>query len=94
MLCIIVGEEPGVGAQRIDFFPQSGDEEGQLLFVKSRYMAPDQKGYDRQKAFDDALAKLNLFDFSGFGPASDAFISTLSRAGLVIRDFDLQSATL
>ena len=57
-------------SQKIDFFDYSRDDEQQLLFMKSRYMALDQEGYERQRAFDDALEKLRLFDFdlSQFGP--------------------------
>ena len=77
-------------AQKIDFFARSDEREKELLFLKSRYMTRDQVGYDRQKSFDDALEKLNLFDFSEYGPAPDVFMSTLRNAGHAIKGFELE----
>jgi hypothetical protein len=69
------------------------DDEQQLLFMKSRYMAPDQEGYERQKTFDDALEKLHLFDFdlSQFGPPTGVFTATLASAGYSINGFTIAS---
>jgi DNA phosphorothioation-associated putative methyltransferase len=78
-------------AQRIDFFQPSMDRKPVLLFLKSRYMAADQPGYDQQKSFDNALVKLSLFDFSEYGPSADVFTSTLSDAGYVVNGFCLES---
>jgi hypothetical protein len=77
-------------AQRIDFFQHSSDREREHLFLKSRYMTADQVGYARQKSFDDALVKLDLFDFSEYGPPADDFTSTLSSAGYAIEGFNLK----
>src|SRR5262249_31692154 len=75
--------------QRIDFFTYSAEGESQLLFLKSRYMTPDQPGYDQQKAFDDELLSLGLFDFSGYGPDAEKFYSELKKAGYAIDGFNL-----
>jgi DNA phosphorothioation-associated putative methyltransferase len=77
--------------QRIDFFTYSADRDPQLLFLKSRYMTPDQSGYDQQKAFDDALLNLGLFDFSSYGPEAEKFYSELKKAGYAIDGFNLKS---
>jgi DNA phosphorothioation-associated putative methyltransferase len=79
-------------SQRIEFF--RADDAQQLLFLKSRYMAADQKGYNRQKAFDDALIELNLFEFSNFGPPSNVFMSQLSKAGYAIKGFSLNKENI
>ena len=62
--------------------------------IRLRYMAADQKGYNRQKAFDDALIKLNLFEFSNFGPPSNVFMSQLSEAGYAIKGFSLNKENI
>jgi hypothetical protein len=62
-----------------------------LLYLKSRYITTEYPGYERQKNFDDALAKLGLFDFSEYGPPAEDFQSTLSRAGYTISGFELGS---
>ena len=61
------------------------------VVMKSRYMAPDQEGYERQKTFDDALEKLRLFDFdlSRFGPPTGVFTAALASAGYSIDGFTI-----
>lgn len=78
-------------SQKIDFFDYSRDDEEQLLFMKSRYMAPDQEGYERQKTFDEALEKLHLLDFdlSQFGPPTSVFTAALASAGYSINGFTI-----
>ena len=41
--------------------------------MKSRFMSPDQNDYQRQKNFDDALAKIPTIDLSGYGPTIEEF---------------------
>jgi DNA phosphorothioation-associated putative methyltransferase len=79
-------------AQRIDFFQHLTDSAPELLYLKSRYMTADQEGYDRQKAFDDALLNLGLFDFADYGPPADAFEATLNAAGYVIHGFEIRKS--
>jgi hypothetical protein len=55
-------------------------------------MTADQEGYDRQKAFDDALLNLGLFDFADYGPPADAFEATLNAAGYVIHGFEIRKS--
>jgi hypothetical protein len=64
--------------------------ESQLLFLKSRYMAVDQPGYHEQRAFDDALIGVKLFDFSEYGPSADVFTSAMDEAGYSISGFTLK----
>lgn len=79
-------------AQDIDFFDHR--DRPQLLYLKARHLAPDHHAYARQKAFDEALLALGLFDFSGFGPDPETFRVTLARAGLKIRGFELVASNL
>jgi DNA phosphorothioation-associated putative methyltransferase len=79
-------------SQRIDFFEHATDREQQLLYLKSRYITTQHPGYERQKKFDDTLANLGLFDFASYGPSSDDFRSTLSRAGYTIDRFELHKS--
>lgn len=81
-------------AQRIDFFQHSNGRETELLYLKSRYMTGDQEEYTQQKAFDDALDRLGLFDFSAYGPTASEFEAGLDSAGYIIRGFDIQKRTL
>ena len=77
--------------QRIDYFQYSEDQNEQILYLKSRYMASDQLGYEQQKSFDEALIALNLFDFSEYGPSAIQFNSILNEAGYNLRDFRLET---
>ncbi|MBM3266582.1 MAG: DNA phosphorothioation-associated putative methyltransferase [Candidatus Sericytochromatia bacterium] len=69
----------------IRFFDYQEQVPAQLLYLKSRYLAPDQKGFDAQRVFDDALRKTGIFDFTGFGPPGDQFEQALADAGYAIR---------
>jgi DNA phosphorothioation-associated putative methyltransferase len=69
-------------AQDIAFFDHR--DRPQLLYLKSRYLAPDHPAYARQKAFDEALLGLGLFDLSGFGPDPETFHAALAGAGYEI----------
>lgn len=75
-------------AQRIDFFQHSSDTDSQLLYLKSRYMAPDQAGYNQQREFDGALIKLDLLDLSGYGPTAEVFYSNLAKKGYAVNGFN------
>ncbi len=76
-----------VRAQRIDTFDGAGTP--RLLYMKSRYMTPDMPGHAAQSAFDAALARLDLFDFEGFGPDAGVFMDALRRRGYRIDGFAL-----
>lgn len=75
----------------VDFFDYSGDEPNPLLYLKSRYMAPDQQGYDRQREFDDTLQALGRFEFEQYGPPPALFRRALAEEGLTIQGFALVS---
>jgi DNA phosphorothioation-associated putative methyltransferase len=76
--------------QRIDYFSYIRDQSSQILYLKSQYMTADQPGYVEQKAFDDSLVELGLFDFSEYGPSAEAFKSTLEVAGYEVRGMSLK----
>lgn len=73
----------------VDFFDYSRQHIPPLLYLKSRYMAPDQAGYKQQRAFDEKLLALEEFDFSSYGPDSQIFQRTLQERKLAVRGFDL-----
>lgn len=73
----------------VDFFDYRRYESPPVLYLKSRYMAPCQRGYRRQQAFDNQLLALEAFDFSEHGPSSAEFWATLSNLKLEVRDFEL-----
>ncbi len=78
--------------QVIDFFDYGDDEPWQLLFLKSRYMAPDQPGYAKQKKFDAQLQKLQGLDFARFGPSVDELVQHLQASELTIEGFNIVPA--
>ena len=78
--------------QRIEYFKYIKDQDSQILYLKSRYMASDQPRYKQQKSFDDALVGLGLFDFSEYGPSEKAFNSILKDAGYLIEAFSVVRA--
>ena len=77
--------------QSIDFFEYHDGKPAQLLYFKSRYMAKNQLGYRRQKAFDDKLASLKLVKSSQFGPSSEELFAYLGGSRLAIQGFDIVS---
>jgi len=73
----------------IDFFDYTGDDDPPCLPFKSRYMAPDQEGYERQKRFDDALMQLELCDPEDHGPPASALQAALVQKGYRVEGFSL-----
>lgn len=63
--------------QQIDIFEYGETYESQPLYLKSRYLSPSNKFYDKQIAFDEKLIALNLFDFEGFGPPKEEFFEKI-----------------
>jgi DNA phosphorothioation-associated putative methyltransferase len=74
--------------QDIEFFEYRGEYPSQLLYLKSRFMSPDQKDYQRQKNFDDALAKIPTIDLSGYGPTIEEFQRLLFNTNRRIEEFE------
>ena len=74
----------------MDFFDHTDELDAPRLTMKSRYMAADQDGYDRQKTFDDQLAALHLFDLRAHGPSSLELANALKSAGYKIDNFSLK----
>ena len=76
----------------VDFFDYTRQQSPPLLYLKSRYMTPDQPGYKQQRAFDEKLLALEEFDFSTYGPDPEHFQRTLQERKLEVRGFDLVPA--
>jgi DNA phosphorothioation-associated putative methyltransferase len=75
--------------QDIDYFAYGDHYEPPFLFHKSRYINEEFPHYPEQMAFEEALDRLGLFDFSGYGPEPGAFLATLSRHRWTVAGFDL-----
>ena len=78
--------------QVIDFFEYGEDVPWQLLFMKSRYMAPDQSGYAKQRRFDTQLQGLKGLDFTKFGPPMGELVQHLQASRLTIEGFKIVPA--
>jgi DNA phosphorothioation-associated putative methyltransferase len=75
--------------QDIEFFDYGGEYPSQFLYLKSRFMSPDQNDYQRQKNFDDALAKIPTIDLSEYGPTIEEFQRLLFNTKRQIRGFEI-----
>ena len=80
-------------SQAIEFFDYGDDLPWQLLYMKSRYMAPDQAGYTKQKRFDAHLQNLKGLDFAGFGPPVGELVQHLQASRLTINGFKIVPAS-
>lgn len=65
--------------QEVSFFHYGGEFAPQPLYFKSRCQHPAMEGYEAQRAFDDALARVKGHDWSGFGPPLEAVAAELAR---------------
>ena len=73
--------------QEIDIFDYTGEYDPQPLYLKSQYLQPGFANYENQRAFDEKLTSLNLFDFSGFGPSRREFYESLDACKLHISGY-------
>jgi hypothetical protein len=76
-------------AQRVRVFNYHA-ENRQYLFMKSLYIPDDLDNFEEQSKFDQSLHKLDLFDFSNYGPNADYFDEVLREHGWRIEEFDLK----
>lgn len=77
--------------QDIDFFDHTNDEMPPALTMKSRYMAPDQLGYKKQKRFDESLERLLALDLSGYGPSAQELYAGFATAKIEVRGWEMVS---
>ena len=82
--CLVERVKIKMRERDIDFFDYEHDNAAPRLTMKSRYMARDQEGYDRQHAFDSELEGLGIFDLEGYGPSAAELARGLSGAGLQV----------
>ncbi|MDZ7762531.1 MAG: hypothetical protein U5L00_20065 [Desulfovermiculus sp.] len=79
--------------QDIDVFEYGpGTDYQSLMYLKSRFLAVDQEGYDQQAAFDQWLMSLECFDFSGYGPSPDMFYARRSELGVFLQRLQSKSS--
>lgn len=76
--------------QEIAFFEYgTGNNDEQLLYLKSRFIRPGFVRYEEQLEFDRQLEGLGMFKFDGFGPAHADFVAGLTKANVKIEGFTL-----
>jgi DNA phosphorothioation-associated putative methyltransferase len=75
--------------REVDFFDYANDKAAPRLTMKSRYMACDQHGYERQASFDRKLDSLGLFELEGYGPDAATLARGLTQAGYRVAGFDI-----
>jgi len=78
--------------QGVDFFDYGEQFEAPYLYGKSRYINEEFPNYPEQVAFEEALASLGLFDFSGYGPRPAELEEGLSAHRWEIDGFNLVRA--
>jgi DNA phosphorothioation-associated putative methyltransferase len=76
-------------SQDIEVFDYGDDFPPPYLYFKSRYINEEFAHYAEQAAFDEKLAELKLFDFSGYGPSPQEFCELAERKRWAINGFDL-----
>ena len=64
--------------REVSYFHYGGEFAPQPLYFKSRYQHPAMEGYTAQRAFDDALAAKEGYDWSGFGPPLESLAAELA----------------
>jgi DNA phosphorothioation-associated putative methyltransferase len=75
--------------QRVRVF-NYGQESRQYLFMKSLFIPDSIDDFAAQAAFDRALQKLDVFDFSNYGPRADYFDKKLRDLGWTIEGFEIR----
>jgi hypothetical protein len=75
--------------QDYEIFEYGGKYEKPLLYFKSRYLNEEYPGYAEQLAFDDELARLDLFDPEGHGISALALARSLELQRRYVRGFSL-----
>lgn len=75
--------------QDMDVFNYDAEHPPTLLYRKSRYINEEYPKYADQVAFEEALERLEIIDFSGYGPTETQFHHSLARARWEVQDFSL-----
>lgn len=75
--------------QRVDVFTYGEMYEEPYLYLKSRFMTPEDPRFREQQEFDEALEALGVFDFSGYGPTPAAFHERLCQLRKRIDGYEL-----
>jgi DNA phosphorothioation-associated putative methyltransferase len=75
--------------QSVQLYNYGNEYAPPYLYFKSRFIPSDFNHYSAQKLFDESLLNINLFNFSGYGPAPAEFDLTLKKSRLKIEGFEL-----
>jgi DNA phosphorothioation-associated putative methyltransferase len=89
--CLTQRVKISMRAQEVRVF-NSYDDKTQYLFMKSLYIPDDFENFEAQSKFDQALQKLNLFDFSNYGPDGNYFDETLRDQGWLVEGFEIRKS--
>ncbi|WP_139559697.1 DNA phosphorothioation-associated putative methyltransferase [Methylotetracoccus oryzae] len=73
----------------LDYFEYGDAYEPPYLYRKSRFINEELPNFAEQMQFEDALQRLGLFDFAGYGPPPNEFDSILANARWEIDGFSL-----
>ncbi len=79
--------------QEMDFFTYGEAFPPPLLYFKSRFVNEEFPNYPEQRAFEEQLEGLRLFDLSGYGPPAETFWGTLRRARWTVEGYKLERST-
>lgn len=75
--------------QNIEYYAYGNAYEPPFLYRKSRYINEEFPYYPDQVAFEEALDRLGLFEFSGYGPKPGEFVQVLADHRWEIKGFEL-----
>ena len=76
-------------AQSVRVFDYQG-EDRQYLYMKSLYMPDSFDDFSAQSKFDRLLQRLDVFDFSNYGPSANYFDETLRGLGWFVDGLELR----
>ena len=79
--------------QKIDVFDYSDPYIPPYLFIKSRFLNEEDDSFQEQIDFDESLKKLQLFDFTGYGPDTNYFNEKLDLLRLKVEGMQLVRST-
>lgn len=75
--------------QKFDLFTYGDQVDIQYLFLKSKFINKQFMNYDKQLKFDSELLKLDIFQYSKYGPNKSQLERLLESNNLRIQDFEI-----
>ncbi len=78
--------------QEIVYFDYGEEFEPPFLYQKSRFINEEFPNFPEQIAFEEALDRIGLLDFHGYGPKPEAFIESLKKHRVAVNGMELMRA--